>query len=166
MIPFSEGPGTTPLLAPLSLIAAAIDPEDATNDELGLMLPMGLLPLLDALRSLSMIPLPGIRTADRPLDSRTMGGVVSIEGGGEAGVGEVGGGRTSGADAGAREKSDTGAGDGNVECVRPPASLRELPVGAAGLSDVGVGAESSGMGPRLDADTVERSDVDDARSAV
>lgn len=71
------------------------DPEAAAamGREFGLTLPIGLLPLLEALRSRSAIPiaLPGIRTADRPRvgggpgervdDSGELGGWASVAAG-------------------------------------------------------------------------------------
>lgn len=143
--PFNEGVGTTPLLPLLNFIAPAIEPDEATKDELGLMLPMGLLPLLDALRSRSMIPLPGIRTDERPLDSRTAGGVAMI-GGGEVLWSDDG--RTRAGEAGAREKSEIGGREGNVGWFggfeRESRPLVEAITA------------SSAIGPRLEAEADER----------
>jgi hypothetical protein len=52
----------------MTLTTEGLLEEPAIGRELGLTLPIGLLPLLDALRSRSAIPIavPGVRTAERP----------------------------------------------------------------------------------------------------
>ena len=94
------------LLPPAGPILEATFPMDlddafGTYRELGLTLPMGLLPLLDALRSRSAMPiaLPGIRTADRPRVGAAVallgGDEVETEGMGGDARGDDGGGETA-----------------------------------------------------------------------